>query len=580
MNKLKKIFLAFSDKERKIFLIAAVLVIVSGLVLIIAAVRGATKAMPTRGGEYIEGFLGQPAAVNPVSATSDVDKSLTRLVFAKLEDLASQIELDKSGLFWKVRLKEDLVWTDGKPLTSDDVVFTIQKIQDESAQSPLISKWRGVGAERISELEVQLRTPGQAPILEIQRAKARGESLNFSTGQASALEYEIKNLYLLPKHIFNDVPPINWRLSDYNLSPVGSGFYRFKNYDKDRRGFITRYELEINPDYPGETALIENISFKFYQDKESLVAAFNRGMISGAGGLDPQEVGNINRPFEKLSFPSPNYYAVFINQSKNTILKDIAVRKALSLSTPREALVKEVLGGDGQIASGPVVQGVGSDSLAAQDKDGAIQALESAGWRIYSPSDGVGVGVDNSLPGVRQKTINKTKVNLEINLTAPEIPFLTATADKLKAEWEGIGFKVNVSKAPEGEALDNMIKNRDYEMLLYGNFLGDDLDLTSFWRSTERFYPGLNLSLYSNKAVDVLLDKLGQNPTQQDRESTLEQIQSLIAQDYPAIFLYSPNYVLVAENDLKGIQGKLVTDPADRFKESYKWNLKTVRVLK
>lgn len=575
MDKLKKIFLAFSDKERKIFLAAAALVIVSGLVLIIVVVRGATKAMPTRGGEYIEGFIGQPSAVNPVSAASDVDKSLVRLVFAKLEDLASQIELDKSGLFWKVRLKEGLVWTDGKPLTSDDVVFTIQKIQDESAQSPLISKWRGVGAERMSELEVQLRAPGTAPILEIQRAKAQGESLNFSTGWTSALEHEIKNLYLLPKHIFNDVPPINWRLSDYNLSPVGSGFYRFKNYDKDRRGFITRYELEINPDYPGEAALIENISFKFYQDKENLVAAFNRGMIGGAGGLDPQEVEKIKRPFEKLSFPSPNYYAVFINQSKNTILKDIAVRKAMSLSTPREALVKEVLGGDGQVVSGPVVQGVGSDSLVAQDKDEAIRVLEASGWNL---SDGS--GTDNSLPGVRQKTINKTKVNLEINLTVPEIPFLTATADKLKATWEGIGFKVNISKVPEGDALDNIIKNRDYEMLLYGNFLGDDLDLTPFWRSTERFFPGLNLSLYSNKAVDALLDKLGQNPTQQDRESTLAQLQGLITQDYPAIFLYSPNYVLVAENDLKGIQGKLVTDPADRFKESYKWNLKTVRVLK
>ena len=532
--------------------------ILSGVILIIVLVRGATKAMPTRGGEYSEGFLGQPTFVNPISATSDVDKALVRLVFGKLEDITDQIELDKSGASWKVRLKEGLVWTDGKPLTSDDIVFTIQKIQDESAQSPLISKWRGVGAERMSELEVQLIAPGTP----------------------SALEHEIKNLYLLPKHIFNDVPPQNWRLSDYNLSPVGSGFYKFKNYDKDRRGFITRYGLEINPKYPGEPALIEGINFKFYNDQESLVAAFNRGVISGVGGLDPQEVKNIKRPYTKFSFPSPSYYAVFINQSKNMILKDIAIRKAMSLSAPREDLVKEVLGGDGQAANGPVAQGVGSDSLTAQDKGEAIRVLETAGWKIYNPGDGIGAGIDNSIPGVRQKTINKTKVNLEINLAVPEIPFLTATADKLKVAWEGIGFKVNITRVPEGEALDDIIKNRDYETLLYGNFLGDDLDLTPFWRSTERFYPGLNLSLYNNKAVDALLDKLGNNPAGQDRESALSQLQGLITQDYPAIFLYSPHYLLVAENDLKGVQGKLVADPADRFKESYKWNLKTVRVLK
>jgi len=227
-----------------------------------------------------------------------------------------------------------------------------------------------------------------------------------------------------------------------------------------------------------------------------------------------------------------------------------------------------------------VAQGVGSDSLTAQDKGEAIRVLETAGWKIYNPGDGIGAGIDNSIPGVRQKTINKTKVNLEINLAVPEIPFLTATADKLKVAWEGIGFKVNITRVPEGEALDDIIKNRDYETLLYGNFLGDDLDLTPFWRSTERFYPGLNLSLYNNKAVDALLDKLGNNPAGQDRESALSQLQGLITQDYPAIFLYSPHYLLVAENDLKGVQGKLVADPADRFKESYKWNLKTVRVLK
>ena len=121
-----------------------------------------------------------------------------------------------------MRLKEGLTWQDGQQLTSDDVVFTVQSIQDPDAHSPLYQSWQGVTATRVSELEVQFTL----------------------TNPYAFFGDNLKNLYIVPKHLYADTPPGNWHLSDYNLKPVGSGPYQFLSYNKNSDGFISSYSLQ------------------------------------------------------------------------------------------------------------------------------------------------------------------------------------------------------------------------------------------------------------------------------------------------------------------------------------------------
>ena len=246
---LKNIYSAFTGRERIIFLVAIVMTLGSGITLLGWGFIHATEAIPAAGGEYTEGLLGQPTYINPVIASTEVDKGLMRLIFSNIRDVADKIEPSGDGRTWQVRLKEGLAWHDGEKLTSDDVIFTVQKIQDGQASSPLQNAWQGVAVQRFSELELQ-----------------------FSLVNPYAFfDDTLKTLYILPKHLFADIPPANWRLSDYNLKPVGSGPYQFSSYEKRTDGFVSLYRLAPSGTYSGEKPLIDTFHVSFFSKRDDMI---------------------------------------------------------------------------------------------------------------------------------------------------------------------------------------------------------------------------------------------------------------------------------------------------------------------
>ena len=546
---LKKIYFAFTTRERLTFWVALAIATVSGAILLGLGFVKSTHDVPALGGEYTEGALGEPVYINPVTASTDTDKGLVRLLFANVSQLADKIELSPDGRTWKVRLKENLHWQDGTKLTSDDAIFTIEKIQDKETSSPLFTVWQGVAADRLSELEFQL---------------------SLVTPYAFFSD-TLKNLYILPKRLFADTPPANWRLSDYNLKPVGSGPYRFAGYEKRPDGFIYLYKLGAWDKYFGDTPHIETIDFRFFSQKTDLIQNFNAGQVDGIAGLETEDLIQIKRPYEEIPFRLPSYYAAFLNQSKSLPLKDVAVREALSSAISRENLINEALGGRGKETYGPIPPGTEYFNAAMESAttslDFASSTLDDAGWKMDAD-------------GIRKKTVKNAKIPLELNLTAPQIKFLTKTAELLRDSWQKIGFKINLAILPAENISDEVIRNRDYEMLLFGNVLGRSLDLFSFWHSSERFYPGLNLSLYNSKKADSLIESIRQEMDDDKRKTEFGQLENIIVNDYPAIFLYSPDYTYVASKNLHGAEEKLVAEPADIFANAANWYLKTARVLK
>jgi peptide/nickel transport system substrate-binding protein len=546
---LKNIYSAFTRRERITFLVAIVAMLGSGIALLGWEFVHSTEAIPAAGGEYTEGSLGQPAYVNPVIASTEIDKSLVRLVFSNIRDVAEKIEPAEDGRTWHVRLKEGLVWHDGEKLTSDDVIFTVQKIQDGQTDSPLQNAWQGVAVQRLSELELQ-----------------------FSLVNPYAFfEDTLKTLYILPKHLFADIPPSNWRLSDYNLKPVGSGPYQFVSYEKRSDGFVSFYKLAVSKNYSGEKPLIETFDVRFFPKRDEMIGGFNSGQIDAIAGLEPKELAEIKRPYETFSFRLPNYYAVFLNQSKNVQLKDAAVRNALGAAIDRESLIATVLGGHGVPATGPIPEYIPTFNATLGDArfslEKASATLSDAGWKMNTE-------------GVREKKIDKSVLPLEITLTVPQIDFLVQTAELLRDAWEKLGYKIVLDIQSPEQIAQSTIKNRDYEMLLFGNILSRSSDLYSFWHSSERFSPGLNLALYNNKKADTLIEAIRQNLDVDKRASQFNDLQKLIVDDMPALFLYSPDYLYITNKNLHGLEAGLIAEPAERFLTASKWYLKTTRVLK
>jgi peptide/nickel transport system substrate-binding protein len=550
----KKIFVALTKNERITFVLALAGTIVSFAVVVGLVIAQTTRAVPAAGGEYTEGILGQPEYINPVIASSQTDLDLVKMVYSNLSDISDSITPSANLETWDVRLKQGLTWTDGEQLTSDDVVFTVDSIQNPDANSPLYQSWQGVTVSRVSELEVQFTLSNPYAFF--------GDTLN--------------NLYILPKHLFADTPPGNWHLSDYNLKPVGSGPYQFVSYNKNSNGFISSYQLAAWNGTIEAHPLIQNFNFDFFSDENALVQSFNNGTIDGFGNVSPTDIAKITRPDNTFAWPTSAYYAVFFNQSVNLGLQDPAVRQALSIALDRNALVAAALGGNGTPEYGPVPQGAANyNSAVASGTDAttsttfAENLLDNAGWTV------------SSLSPFRAKTIKGVVVPLVVNLTVPQIDFLTGTAKYLQGAWQAIGVQVNITPDSSNDIVNNLIPARNYESLIFGNVLGPSSDLYSFWDSSQDFAPGLNLSLYNNPTVNLLIERARQNPNSATSSQELAAVQTDIVADYPAIFLYSPDYVYVTNKNVQGIStSTLFTDPSDRFREIESWYLNTARVLK
>ncbi len=546
VNFFKKIFLAFTSKERVAFWTIILALLISGTVLLGIIFQKTTKVVPAEGGEYTEGMVGQPTHINPVLGASDADKTLVRIMFADLVSLSEKIESERDDRTWRVRLQEGLTWSDGHALTSDDVIFTIQKIQNPETQSPFFVSWQGIAVNRLSELEIQFNLVSSYPLF----------------------RENLTGLFPVPKHIFADTPSANWRLSEYNLKPVGSGAYKFKSFEKQANGFITGYRFERNPNYAGQEALIGDLALRFFVKQGEMLRAFNAGEIDGLASLDPEFISQINRPYQATVFRLPNYYAVFLNQSQNLALKDKSVRNALAWSVDRPALVNDVFGGRAVTVDGPVPPAlIGGETATAADPSAAATALDTDGWKVGEN-------------GIREKGVKANKIELGFTLTVPQVGFLEKTAQILQARWAAIGIKTEIRTVPAEEIMGGAIRNRDYQALLFGNVLNPPADLYSFWHSNERFFPGLNLSLYSNKNADRLIESTRREADPIKREVGLRELNRIIYEDYPAVFLYSPDYTMISNKELRGITSAFILDASDRLRQASVWHLRTTRAIK
>lgn len=520
------------------------------------------SASPDQGGAYSEGIVGEPRYINPLLAVAnEADRDLATLIFAGLvkhdesgniiPDLAESYLVKDNGKTYEFTLKENLAWPDGQPLTSDDVVFTLNLIKDPKYQIPLRNTWQGVKIDKIDERNVRMSLPvPYEAFLE-----------NVSVG-------------ILPKHLWSNIQPQNFLLTQLNLKPLGLGPYKIKKIIKNAAGSIKSIELTPNEAYP-QPARIERLTLRFYENQNSLLGAYKKREIQGFSLVSAQEKEELKTNSAKLKFYNiklPRYYAVFFNLGQSKILQDLAVRQALAYATDRSRIVKDVLKNEAEIQNGPFPPNLLNIAPPQQtyqfDLDKARTILEKNGWKISKETN------------LREKKLagEKKPRPLEVVLTTIDWPELTQVASVLKEDWEKIGAKVNLDIVPVNAVQTQTLRPRAYEILLFGEVLSLNPDPFSFWHSTQKKDPGINLSLYSNKKVDGLLESARQSFNTETKIKKYEEFQKIIIQDLPAIFLYNPNYIYAVSERIKGLEIKAVNIPSQRFENINKWYIETKRI--
>ena len=536
-------------------------ILISVITLIFGVYVNKTDSVPELGGEYSEGVLGQPRFINPVLAqTNDADRDLVQFIYSSLfkydgqgnliPDLVKEYNIGEDNVTYNITLKKDVLWHDNELLTVNDVIFTIKTIQDPEYKSPLRSIWQGIQIEKIDEFTIQF--------------KLNNVYVNF-----------LHNLTIsiMPRHLWAGISASNFPLAQYNLKPIGSGPYKFKEFNKNEDGNIESMKFVYNENYYlTEGPFIKKLNIFFYRNQDSLIKAYQKRQIDGLSFLSPQNELEVRNSINIHNINLPIYYSVFFNQTKSKPLADRNVRLALSYATNKEEIIEKVLNGKGEQVNSPLLSNWPNYTSEIDIYDFALEhaqnILEENGWK------------DTDEDGIRQKTINDEDTKLEINLVASDWPEFEQTAEILKEQWGKIGAQVNLEIIESIDIQQEYLRPRNYQALLFGEVLGADPDPFAFWHSTQKKDPGLNVAFYENKEVDKLLEDARQTIEQEKRTEKYAEFQKILIEDVPAVFLYSPTYLYPVNKKIKGIEIEKLAQPSFRFSQIENWYINTKRVWK
>lgn len=370
--------------------------------------------IPARGGTIVEGSLGAPHLINPVLATTDSDIALTTLLFSGLTkvttsgegvpDLANQVQTSTDGLTYTFTLKENLKWSDGKPLTANDVIFTYTK----RALFELNSYWQQVAITSPDPLTVIFTIPSP-----------RADFLTTTT------------LGIIPAHIWSSVTDEAFESSEHNLHPVGSGPFSFVR-SIERNGITQEIHLTRNRHFSGQKPFVDRYHVLFFANQTDLKEALRNGDISLTSSATPQTASEFSDTYTIETLPSSVSASLF--QLKNAILFSPSTLSVLNRAIDKQRIVDTIQYGYGILP------------------DTAHASLEETRAALHS------LGFTTRADG----TLEKNGTPISFSVAAENDPAVLAAAHALKDALGEIGITITI-KAFDPGTFQDVIKHNEYQ---------------------------------------------------------------------------------------------------------------------
>lgn len=559
---------SFSISEKIIFYLFVIIFITSSVILLWKVNNSFLVEFPAYGGQLKEGIIGSPRFINPILAISDADRDMTALIYSGLmkstpngnlvPDIAESYEISKDGLTYKFKIKDNVYFHDGKNVTTDDVEFTINKTQDSVLKSPRRASWDEVTVNKLNEREIE-----------------------FTLKQPYSPFLENTTLGILPKHIWSNFESDQFSFSLSNIEPIGSGPYKVNAVKKNSYGIPTYYSLYSFDKYALGRPHIKRLSVVFYPNEKSLIDAFRNGDAESMNTVSSQNADALKneKDLQIVRAPLSRIFGIFFNQSQAPILANSEVREALNMAVDRSKIVMEILNGYGVEIDSPIPRGLIENETIPVRQENTDE--ENANSRVEKASNLLldnGWSMNDEEKILEKKTKGGTE-QLKFSISTSNTPEMKKVAEMIKSEWENIGAKIEVKIFESGD-LNQNIRSRKYDSLLFGEIVGRDLDLFAFWHSSQRKDPGLNIALYANSKVDKLLDDARKIGDKTERINNYKEFEKEIKKDLPAIFLYSPDFIYILPKKARGYDIRQIITPAERFLNVNEWFTETEKVWK
>lgn len=512
---------------------------------------------PTSGGAYSEALVGTLSRLNPMlDWYNQPDQDVNRLLYCSLmrfDERASPVGevvetygISVDGSVYNFSIREDAVWHDGEPVTSDDVLYTASLLADPDLPAPddLQAMWAEIEVVPLDDKTFQMVLP-----------EPFGPFLDFLT------------FGLLPAHLLEGVSAAELADAEFNLNPVGCGPYRFESFLSDS-GEISGVVLRSFSDYFIQPAYIDEITFKTYPDAEAAMLAYQTGDVLGVGEITSATLE------QALEEPALNLYTARLprlelvlfnlNDPELPFLQDAALRQALLWGLNRQRIIDHILGGQAIPAYGPIFPGTWAYyeniSQNAYDPERAINLLKSEG---YNPS------ADNN-----QLRAKEGEPALEFELIHPEEAPYPEIAAVIQEDWAKLGVQISLTALPYTELVSERLESHAFAAALVDlDFTGQhDPDPYVFWHDTQ-IAGGQNYTQWADRQASEYLEQARVKDDYGERTRLYRNFQVRFSTELPALPLFFPVYTYGIDESIQGASLGPLSEPSDRFASLPVWFL-------
>jgi peptide/nickel transport system substrate-binding protein len=518
------------------------------LTVLVLVFRGAILApeAPRPGGTYVEGVVGQLGSLNPLyGAATAGPNDLEALLFEPLVRvlptgtvqgrLASRWDVSPDGRSYTFTMRSSARWSDGTPVTADDVVFTVRTVQDPQFPGVLLGQsWKDIMATAVDASHVRFALPGH------------------NAGFLANLEL----LDIVPSHLLAGKSMAELASASPNLNPVGTGPFRMLANLGDR------IQLERNP-FAWRRPWLESMTIRSFPSQAAALDALDRGQIDGLANLTPSGAAQerANRQVSVLSTSTYQYAELIFNlKADEPYFQDVRVRQAIAKAIDRTAIIQDPLGGQAVPDDSPIPRSItwAYDSAAQQpthDATAAAKLLDDAGWAM--------------LNGIRTKGATSLSFGLTVS---SDVPPYERVAEKVAAQLAQVGIVAEVRPVTTASLIHDYLNPRTFDMTLTAFDNGPDPDVYSFWHSSQSHPGGFNFAgMKKNVFIDGDLEDGRTTLDLTARAKAYATFQEDFAKEIPAVFLYSPRYVIAVNHRIHGFRLDSAIEPDERFAYVSEW---------
>jgi peptide/nickel transport system substrate-binding protein len=545
-----------------VFLVTLVIVAVLLLTQQSQETNSPIVSQPEQGGVYTEALIGSLGRLNPLlDWNNTADRDVNRLLFNGLvrfderglprADLAEAWGVAPDGTIYNFSIRQDALWHDGTPVTSDDVIFTIEMLKSAGSLYPQDIKdlWGKIEVSKLNE-----------------------KNLKFTLSEPFVPFMDYLTFGILPKHLLESVPPDQLASADFNINPVGTGPYKFDRLIVENSR-IVGVVLTLNTDYHGNLPFIEQVVFRYYPTSAAALDAYQQGDVLAVSRISSDvlsaalEEPNLNVYSSRL--PQMSLVLFNLNNPDVAFLQNAKVRRALMLGLNRAYIVNSFMQGQAILSNSPILQNSwayfdGTEQFEYNPEE-AVALLKAEGYVI--PAGGGEVRAKDGAPMV-------------FSMLHPDDPLHTQIAQAIQSQWASIGVRVDLQAMPYDQLVLNSLASRAYQSALVDLNLSrtPDPDPYPFWHQAEAT-GGQNYSQWDNRAASEYLEQARVTADYALRTRLYRNFQVVFARDLPALPLFVPVYSYGVDAQVQGVQVAPLYDSSDRLATFTQWFLLTRRAL-